>query len=302
MNTIFNLDLNKKDHPTSFAYQVPSDTQEMYFRIIENDYVIDYSSFRQLSLRFEFGSGTIYTNTVSSTTTYQNEKVIAYKIPSNYLNKTGDITVTPTVRLSNKTVILSSFKLYLYDGQSNSCANTNMRNVLTSIYSYNHMLKLYYDAIKRDQINKPNGVVGLNSNGDIPIEYFPTTLANHITDKLIDTKTKTFPDENGLDIGIHGLKLDDKWRLRYYDAEDLAWRVANSIYGGDFGVPNKSAEWNISGGSWGTPSISAGTFTKTSDRFFDGGNFKDSLSGEVDANFIDSGVETGENIFGGTFK
>ena len=301
MNTIFNLDLNKKNHPTSFAYQVPSNTQEMYFRIIENDYVIDYSKFSALNLRFEFEDGTIYTGTTSSFTVYQNEKVVEYKIPSNYLNKVGNATVTPTVKLSNKTVILSSFKIYLYDGESSSCANTNMRNTLTSIYSFNYMLGLYYDSIKRDQINQPNGVVGLDSNGDIPLQYFPTTLTNHITDKLINTKTKTFYDENGVDIGIHGMKLDDKWRLIYYDSDDQEWYVANSIHGGNLINPQKSSEWNIYGGIIVPPTINAMSFKDNLEDYMDGGTFKDNNDEAVDANFIDAGnIKDDDSIFGGT--
>lgn len=302
MQTVFNLDLNKKNHSTSFAYQVPTNTQEMYFRIIENDYVIDYSKLVRLVLRFELENGTVYVQDTSKLSTYQNERVVEYNVLSTLLRNTGQLTVTPTVQLSNKTVILSSFKIYLYDDTSNSCANTNMRNVLTSIYSFNYMLGLYYDSIKRDQINQPNGVVGLDENGDVPLRYFPSKLVNHISDKLVDTATKTFYDDNGQEIGIHGMKLDDKWRLRYYDSDDSEWYVANSIYAGKFGYPNKSAEWNVYGGTWGTPTINAGLFTTTVNNFVDGGTFNDSLSSEVDANFIDAGVVTGDSVFGGTFK
>ena len=306
MQTVFNLDLNKKNPPTSFAYQVPTDTQEMYFRIIENDYVIDYSRFKQLTLQMELPSGAIYTQSATKLTTYQNEKVVLFKIPSGFLNNTGVMTISPRVSLNNKTVILPSFKIYLYDAESSNCLKNNMRNVLSSINHFNYMLSLYYDSIKRDQINQPNGVVGLDSNGNIPLDYFPTTFTNHISDKLIDTATTKFYDDNGQEIGIHGLKLDDKWRLRYYDHEDLTWRIVNSIYGGDFGVQNKSSEWNVFGGSWNIANANtvtdAGIFTNTVNNFVDGNTFKDTLSGDVDSNFIDGGVETGENIFGGTFK
>lgn len=297
MDTVFNLQIDKKNPPTSFGYMIPKNTQSLYFRIIDNDYIVDYDDFNELRLVVEFDTGEIEVATINKTVTHQSEQVIEYKIPDKYLQKVNRAVIEPRVKMVNKTVILSKFVIVFYDKYS-----AEMDGILTATSSFNNMLNNFWNKIKYDQLNEPNGVIKLDNNGDIPIEFFPDIFKSHINDKIVDTEKRKFYDRNGKEISIHGLEFDDKWRLCYYDNDDDEWYVVNQVHGGKFGYPNKSSEWNIHGGVWGTPTINAGLFTQDTDKFIDGGTFDDSLSGEVDANFIDAGVITGDNIFGGTFK
>ena len=288
MTTIFNLDLSKKNEPASFAYNIPTNsTYTMYFRVSENEYVIDYSKFQSLSLRFQFEDNSIEVKSATTMTTYKGEKVVKYDIPPSFLKNTTKIYVTPTVKVSNKTTVLSSFKLIIYDGSS-----TEMNGILSAIDQYNYMLGQFYDSIKRVEINKPNGVIGLDNKGKLDINLFPNNLLDHLPFEIRQGE-------------VHGLKFDSKHRLIYYDDDDQRWYVANQIHGGSFKNPNKDASWNIHGGFFDDGFIDAATFADNITDYISGGEFTDSLADEWDAgSFLDAGyLPTGQDkaIHGGTF-
>lgn len=288
MTTIFNLDLSKKNEPASFAYNIPTNsTYTMYFRIIENEYVIDYSKFQSLSLRFQFEDNSIEVKSTTTMTTYKGERVVKYDIPSSFLKKTTKIYVTPTVRVSNKTTVLQSYKLVIYEDETKE-----MNGILSAIDNYNYMLSQFYDSIKRIEINNPNGIIGLDSKGKLNINFLPSSLLDHLPLEIRQGD-------------VHGLKLDSKHRLNYYDNDDQRWYIANQIHGGSFRNPNKDASWNIHGGFFDDGFIDAATFTTEVSTFVDGGEFTDSLSGSLDAgNFFDAGylpAGQGKAIHGGTF-
>lgn len=276
MTLIFNMDLDNLTKVTNYGFQITRTPPTFYFRLYQNGYDVDMSKFNSLTLRIRTKStNQINTVTITKVVTINNEKLVEVTLNSNYFVKSDTIILSPTVRFSNKSLILKDFEFIIYEG-----SKTEMTMVKTALERFNHMYNLYIKAIKRDQINKPLGVVGLDGKAKIPIERLPDFISKHPQEMI----------RNG---EIHGLKLDEDFMLLYYDSMDDEFYIANSVYGGRFTHPNKpSPKYDYFGGHWGSMDVIAvdsSTFDVDIADAFDGGNFND--------NPDDLG-----NVHGGRFK
>lgn len=245
MNTIFTLDLDGIVKTAPFAYQVNSSNVIMYFRIVTNGGYIYFNNFTELSLKFDFEDGTTATETTSLLTSlYNNERLVKCKIPTTYLTEVGAIQITPTVRYYGTDFTLPTFKIEIYDTSDSSIFNS----VTNTIDSYNKSLRMYYNAIPKDKLNTANNGVALNEQGEISTTY----IANEIMDNIDEINNVHINRKliNSTD-GIHGLILDEKKRLCYYDADDDWYYIVNSVNGGRFGINNKPSKYNVSGGRFG---------------------------------------------------
>lgn len=300
---VFNLDINNKITPSPYSYEIPSSTQKIHFRIIRNNYPIDYDNFRSLVLIMR---GTNYTNqdSTSKVVTVGKEKFVEYSLDGSVISGKKELHIDPIVMMSDGTFHIGSIRLVMYDSSESSCRHAEWRMFNNVMDNFNMTLGKYYNAIKRDQYNQPNGVPQLDGDGKVPYRFLPVEITEHPQDLLYDTKTKQFMS-NGVDIGIHGLKMDDKWYLTYYDTMDKRRYRVNSIYGGDFGKPNKPPEWNIWGGDFSDtiPTINAGTFTNPSVDIIDAGSFGQQFTDIIDGNYTSGGGGTDNRILihGGTW-
>lgn len=294
--SVFTLDVSDNIKSAPYSYLIPSDTKKLYFRIVKNDTIIDYlKELINLELMLKYDDNSIEVVSTKKRRVYLNEEMIEYTLDANKLNSNSRILITPTVKLKGGSYLLSSTWISTYD--TGGCDESRYQMVNSLVDAYNSILGLYFKSVKWSEVDVPNGVVGLDSNGDIGFTYLPSDISQHMYDKLIDTtKQNNFQD----DLELHGLKIDSKWRLLYYDADDEAWRIANGVYGGSLFLPHKPPAWDVNGGSILDPAINAGTFTQNIVNTVDGGTFTDGSNTFLDANFIQGGTFTGYDIFGGS--
>lgn len=263
MTLIFNMDIGNSNKTTSYGIDRKEDTfPTIYFRLYKNRYGVDMKDFNKLSLRIqELSNGTTYTVTTSKVTVINGEKLVEVKLDDKYLNKSDTLIIKPTITYLNTNKGLDEFKLIIYEG-----SKTEMNLVKQGVVRFNQVYNLFIKAIKRDQINKPNGVIGLDGDARMNIKQLPDVVGQHVHTKVRDTD-------------IHGLRLNDKFMLEVYDKDDEYWWEANVLHGGFFGFPNKLEKYNVFGGYWGElipPVITdGGIFTEEITDVYDGGLFTD---------------------------
>ena len=264
-----NLDISKVTKVTDYGFQKDSSPlPEILFRIYDEHYVIDYDKFTDLRIttRLDKTNETnVYTLNSRNIVTIDGDKYVKWTLSSNLIDDMDKLFVDIRVKMFNKTVILNTFKILIYEE-----SGTGMNGILQAIRNFNQMYDLYLKSIKRTEIGQPNGVVPLGSDGRFDYQYMPLDITKHIPQKLYDTLF-TIHD-------IHGLRINKKtYELEYYDSDDKEWYIANSINGGKFGYPNKpSPQFDVFGGY----------FTDGQGNTLDGGTFTDDITIAADGGLI----------------
>lgn len=279
MIKIINLDLNSKLKPTDMAFRIGVD-YEVYYRISHNEYDIDYDKFENLRLTIRVNKTSVVDYVVLDSTNVvevNDIKYLSWKVPNVYLKEESLLLVEYVSKYDNKNYNIRSSNYQVYNKPS-----PEMNGILQAIDKYNSAINLYLESIKRKEIDVPNGLIGLDSEGRIKEDMFKSELKDHIPTRLIDTLDKVE--------SIHGLRLHgDKKLLQYYDIDDLEYYHANQIHGGQLGFNNKPEQYNIFGGNLGSYSgmidalefnievndtIDASNLSETNDSFVDGGSFR----------------------------
>lgn len=233
MDTILHIDLNNKINITNVVYKVNSSSKHLLFRVFENNYPKSMDDFERLKLSIKLDSdGSIYSKTTSEIVERDGVKLIKFDLDDELLGSLNKLEVTPSIRFNNVRTVINKFKIITYNDES-----AELNGVISSVYSFNKMVSLWIDSIKRDQLNQPNGIIKLDNKGKISHTSIQDYLQNHALDKIIDTD-------------IHGLTLDEDFMMRYWDSDDNEWYIANSVNGGKFGHPHKPQSYNISGGKF----------------------------------------------------
>lgn len=232
MTLIFNLDLDNLTKITNYAFDLKEKPfPTIYFRLYQNGYDVDMSKFNQLTLRTRsVETGKIDTIISTKITTVNGEKLVEVKLNDSYLTKNDTFNIDATVKYSNQSIILKTFQFVIYDG-----SKTEMNMVKQGLSRFNHLYNLYIKAIKRDQINQPYGVVGLDKDARMSINQLPDNVGQHVQTKIRDSQ-------------IHGMRLNDEFMLEIYDPMDKEWYEATSLNFGNFTQPNKPEKYNIFGG------------------------------------------------------
>lgn len=274
MIKLLNLDISGKNKPTDSALRKGNE-YDIYFRITDSGYDIDYEEMSNFRLTVRVNKTTI-TDVINITKDnvidYNGTKYLEWKVPSVYLKDEALLINSVTVNYKGSNKKTQDFNLQVYEKPS-----PEINGILNAIDKYNTAMGLYIDSIKRTEIGSPNGVVPLDNNSVINESYFNPTLSDHIPTRLIDTLDKV---EN-----IHGLKLNkDNNHFEYYDDDDLEYYVVNQIHGGQLGFKNKSSEYNIFGGTLEVYSgfIDSATFNTELEDVVNGGNLADDTSDTID--------------------
>ena len=236
MSLIFNLDLDNLTKVTDYGFNrsLSPPPPIIYFRLYKNGYLFDMSKFQRLTFRYRVGgTNQIYNENYTQTELINGERLVKVELLSQLLQRSDKVTVSPSVRESNKTIILSDFIFYMYEGEKNE-----MTAVKHALMRFNVLYGLYINAIKRDQINQPFGVVGLDGKGKIPLERLPIEITDHVFETVFNSE-------------VHGLRINkDKKMLEYYDSDDQYWYEINVLYGGIFKLPTKSEQYTVYGGNF----------------------------------------------------
>ena len=294
---VLNLDISRKITPSPYVYRIPLNTEKIYFRIVENDYPINYVEFDEIELVFK-GIDRLFATKV---VTVGKEQLVEFDLQGYLINGREEVLVDATVAMEFRRVFIGTIKLVTYDDEISSCRESEWRMLANILDNFNATLGRYYNAIKRDQINQPNGVPALDSNGRVSYEQLPIEIDSHPQDLLYDTYDKEFI-QDGIDIGIHGLKLDEEWQLTYWDTMDKRRYKINSIYGGEFGIPNKPEEWNIWGGDFGDIDVISGdNFTNPPEDLIYAGDFNVQHENVIISDVDGGGSVDRIKIWGGTW-
>lgn len=275
MIKLLNLDISGTVKSSDLALKKDSE-YDIYFRIHDDGYDINYDNFNNLRLTVRVNKTTI-TDVINinadNIISYNGKNYIMWTIPMIYLKDEALLLISATVNYNNSNKKAQDFVFQIYEKSS-----PELNGMLIAIDKYNTAIGLYLDSIKISELNNNNGVVGLESNGKIHEDRFNPIFSEHIPTKLIDTIDKV--DD------IHGLRLENN-KLEYYDNDDLEFYIVNQIHGGQLGFKNKSSEYNIFGGDLESYryTIDAMTFNTEIPDTIDGGNLNDNTE-----NYIDGGI------------
>lgn len=290
MNTKVNVDITKTNRVTNFGIQ-SKQPHSIYLRLHDNKYVLDNNNIQNIRLTIRVDAkNEIDIITLDSTNLKEidGEYLYEFNVPNSLLELQGKLFITIRVRYNNINYTLNEFKILVFEK-----LDTGMFAINNAVNRFNYMINLYLDSIKRDQIDVPNGVVALDSEGRFDEKFLPDFLKEHIEHKLWDTHQKNIEY-------IHGLRLDtDTYRLHYYDDDDDADYLINQIHGGLLGHPNKSSEWNIFGGNLSDVRdnfIDANVFTSTVEATINAGTLDTDITNTIDGGkFMDSPNSESEN-------
>lgn len=241
-NTIYRyLDISNANKTADFSCKINTINQ-VNFIIHNSGNLIDYSKFNSINIRITFnGTTLIFEQSLNSSNlkTIDGIQYIEWKVPINILQNQDKLSLKLTVRYNNSNVILKDFKCIVYklDSAEMNAINTANRNL-------NSIIQTYLDSIKRSEIDAPNGLISLDSNGKIDKNKISFDFNAHIKDELIDT--------TGTLTQLHGLRINkNTYEVEYYDVDDDYWYVINSIHGGSFTKQNKeSPKYDVFGGNF----------------------------------------------------
>lgn len=233
-----NLEVDNKKKVTDYAFKVDTeDSPIINFRLVRNTYDYDLKGFNSLYFKIvdEKDPSNMYTVTItsSSITSQDGENVIKFIMPLGSVRKQTNLIVSPTIKISNISKALTPFKIIVYEKDT-----PEMNFIKVVIKNFNDMYGRFVDVIKRDQINQPDGVVGLNNNIKIENAQIPNKYVEH-------------PDLKIRQSTVHGMGLNSDFMLEYKDIDDDMFYEFNLLFGGIFGYPNKSEEHDVYGGDFG---------------------------------------------------
>lgn len=231
MSLIFNLDLDNRHKVTNYAFDIIDIPPVIYYRLYRDGYALDMNDFDRLTIRYKVDNPYgIYTRNYIATEIINGEELVKVNLDSQIFAQKGKIFSSPTVKISNKSIILKDFQFLIYDGKSQE-----MNAVKQALMRLNQMYYQYIKSVKKDQINQPNGVVGLGSDGKIPMDKLNLDITKHVFDKVFNTD-------------VHGLRMNDNFELELHEGDDV-WSIANSIHGSTWDSPNKDGK-EIFGGTF----------------------------------------------------
>ena len=248
MSFIFNMDLDNRHKVTNFGFNIKESPPTIYFRLYENGYAFDMNKFERLTLRYRIEkSNEIITENYTTTEIVNGETLVKVVLSSQLFAPTSTIFVSPTVKISNKSIILKEFEFIIHEGNPQE-----MNSVKYAIRKLNDMYYQYIKAVKRDQIDKPNGVVGLDNQGKIPMNKLNLEATKHVYDRIFNTE-------------VHGLRMNDNFEIEIFDTDENKYVLVNSIHGGNFTSSQKDSSKDVFGGTFSlnddsTKSIFGGLF------------------------------------------
>lgn len=272
MDRIINLDISNKLKTTDYSFRIGVD-YNIYFRLHDSDYTINYDDFNSLRLTIRYARTTrMEVVNLTEVVEFNNEKLIKWQVDPSLIEDEVSLNVSFIVNISGTNYNTSEMKIIVYKNQE-----AGMTGITMAIDNFNTMIATYLDSVKRKDIGAVNGVIGLDSNGKIDEKYLPTDLINHIPIRLIDTLDTVYD--------IHGMKINrENYKLEYYDNDDQEYYYANQIHGGILGFKNKDSSYNIFGGYLGevTDSIDAQAFNTPLEDTVDAQSFSDNPSVIID--------------------
>ncbi len=228
------LDIGGKRKSVDFRFLTGDSDVNILFLLTYNDYYLD------IKIPFEVTVEIIEKNnfTVKQSKKFVNKDVVFMNnIPTINMAITQEIlfnensySIDISVFINNQHITLPNFIMFF-----NSSETHESKQIRKVKESYNQALDKYLNVIKRNQINKPNGVIGLDKDGRTDISVFSSLVVTHLQDKIM--------------IGeVHELRLRPDYYLEYYDEDSQSWLMVDRLEGGEFTIQQKDIE------------IDAGTF------------------------------------------
>jgi len=219
------LDIGGKRKSTDFSFLTGQDTATIFFILTYNDYFLnsnisfqmDIDIIEKNSFKVEYSK-----KITSSDILYDNDiPYISLTLPQIFLVKENAYNIDINVLVGSVYTSLPNFLMFF-----NATESYELKQIKKTIEAYNKSLEKYLNTVKRDQINQPSGVIGLDDSGRMDISVLPPFVNNHIQDKIMASE-------------VHGLRLRKDYFLEYYDTISEQWLMVDRLEGGEFNTPQK---------------------------------------------------------------
>lgn len=193
------LDLNFR-----FSEQIPrfrrKDSAVLNIHLFESKERKDISNFSKATLSIQLPSQEIKkveaTRKGTGIDTY-----VQYQFTNEVMTEIGLYTLILTVEKDGGRVSTQKFTVFFYDNESK--ADFEFINMMQKLQlQINYLDSIMDNIVLKDLIGKSNGLIPLDSNGKIPMEYMPVFLEDHINTNIY------------LNL-VHGLMVDANLNLIY---------------------------------------------------------------------------------------
>jgi len=219
------LELSSARKTTDYAFDIKNSPSLVLLVLTHKNYPLETDLFQSLNITLEDKeTGEIKYDEIfylEDIEVLGNESIIKLEIPIHLTNKEMTYIVNSISKYNNIVENLPKYTISYYSQDSQE-----IRAVKRAVELFNLTWIKYVNSIKIDQINQPNGIVGIDSNSKIPKSKFPDKLTNHINSTIYEESP-------------HNLRLNNRYFLEYYDIDSEQWEVADRLNGGEFTIERK---------------------------------------------------------------
>jgi len=223
------IDIGDIFKTTDLLFYSGNTPAHIFVRLYENRYDIDMGRFSSMRLALTGSDDSVYMISSSTIEIINGVKYIKLIFPNNLLTARMDYSVRPTVTIDGNNIRLKKYKIFV-----RTEITSDLNTAISITKQINDIYERYLSSVKRDEIGVPHGLIPLDNDARININYMQNDIVEHI----------------GLEYQGHGTRLNKDRELEYYDTEDEVWYRLNSLHGGFFDIPRKPSNYSYYGGDF----------------------------------------------------